>query len=74
MQSSGAAAMKRAECPELIVDFVAGTLDPAEEAAFLRHIETCAACRRAVDGQRAVWLALDEWRGLVLTVAGSRLR
>jgi anti-sigma factor RsiW len=53
-------APKHGECSELIVDYVAGTLDSNTEAAFRRHLESCAACCEAVAGQKAVWSALDE--------------
>jgi anti-sigma factor RsiW len=34
----------------------------AENAALLeRHIEVCPACREFVEGQRAVWAALESW-------------
>jgi anti-sigma factor RsiW len=55
------------ECPnkkgndiELIVAYAARTLDPANEAEFERHLESCASCRELAAAQRAVWAALDE--------------
>ena len=59
--------MKHGECSELIVDYVAGTLDARREAEFQRHIESCAGCGDAVAGQKAVWAALDQWRGLAVS-------
>jgi anti-sigma factor RsiW len=54
------------ECPnkkgndiELIVAYAAGTLDPANETEFERHLESCASCRELAAAQRAVWSALD---------------
>jgi anti-sigma factor RsiW len=55
------------ECPqngeitELVVGYVARTLESDTEAAFCRHLEACAACREMVVAQQAVWTALDEW-------------
>jgi anti-sigma factor RsiW len=55
------------ECPnkkgndiELIVAYAAGTLDPANEAEFECHLESCASCAELAAAQRAVWSALDE--------------
>ncbi|HEX4595709.1 MAG TPA: zf-HC2 domain-containing protein [Bryobacteraceae bacterium] len=45
---------------ELIIAYAARTLTPEEEAAFERHLESCASCRVLVVRQRAVWSALDE--------------
>jgi hypothetical protein len=51
---------------ELIVGYGARTLDPDTEAAFERHIGSCAACYQLAAAQKAVWTALDdaEWREL----------
>jgi anti-sigma-K factor RskA len=54
------------ECPkngdgaELIVAYAAGTLDSGDQAAFERHVESCASCRQMAAAQQAVWSALDE--------------
>ena len=45
---------------ELIIAYAARTLDPANEAAFERHMELCANCREMAAEQRTVWWALDE--------------
>ena len=45
---------------ELIIAYGARTLDPANEAAFERHLEVCASCREMAAEQRTVWSALDE--------------
>ena len=47
---------------ELIVGYGARTLDADATAAFERHIQFCADCRKAAALQEAVWKALDEWR------------
>jgi len=56
------------ECPiedgsgaELILAYVAGTLDPEREAAFEQHMRNCQNCRELAAGQRDVWSALDHW-------------
>jgi anti-sigma factor RsiW len=49
---------------ELVIAYAARTLDPDEEADFERHLDSCARCRELANQQRAVWLALGEWRAL----------
>ena len=44
---------------EWIVAYAARTLDSGNEAAFERHLESCASCREMAAEQRAVWSALD---------------
>jgi len=36
-------------------------MDTEAAAKFERHMESCAACRELVSGQKAVWEALDTW-------------
>ncbi|HXA64779.1 MAG TPA: zf-HC2 domain-containing protein [Bryobacteraceae bacterium] len=54
------------ECPknsdgaELIVAYAAGMLDSGDQAAFERHLKSCASCRQMAAAQQAVWSALDE--------------
>ena len=63
-------ALERDVRAELIVGYGARTLDPDTEAAFERHIGSCAACYQLAAAQKAVWTALDdaeadaEWREL----------
>jgi anti-sigma factor RsiW len=45
----------------LLLDFCAGSLDPARAADVGRHIASCAGCRELAEKQRAVWDALDQW-------------
>jgi len=52
---------------ELIVGYVARTLDAETEAEFRRHLELCCACREAVAAQQAVWSALDAWRAILVS-------
>jgi anti-sigma factor RsiW len=58
---------KKMTCPtktnnaEILVDYCAGTLDPARVDEFVQHFQTCDGCRRAVEAQREVWGVLDGW-------------
>jgi anti-sigma factor RsiW len=47
---------------EILMDYCAGTLDAASTAQLEAHLRKCAACNRAVEAQRQVWQALDEWK------------
>ena len=47
---------------EILMDYCAGTLDAASGAQLEAHFRKCAACNRAVEAQRQVWQALDEWK------------
>ena len=49
---------------EVLLDYCAGTLEPARTAEFATHIEACGDCRRVVEAQRQVWGALDAWTPL----------
>ena len=45
----------------------------AENAALLeRHIEVCPACREFVEGQRAVWTALESWEAPPVSAGFNR--
>ncbi|SRR5712691_13209791 len=46
---------------DILLDYCAGTLEPARAAEFAAHIEACDGCRRVVEAQRAMWGALDGW-------------
>ena len=48
------------EGDELIIAYVAGTLDPETEDALERHLTSCVSCTEMVAEQRSVWSALDE--------------
>lgn len=41
--------------------YTAGRLDGRTKLALESHLESCAACREFVNGQNAVWSALDLW-------------
>jgi anti-sigma factor RsiW len=60
MQQSLGGGLKHGEYSELIVDYVAGTLDARMELEFQKHLEGCDGCWNAVAEQKAVWAALDE--------------
>jgi anti-sigma factor RsiW len=51
-------------CPseDLLLDYAAGHLDPAQAAQFERHADSCARCAELRASQSAVWLTLDEWQ------------
>jgi len=53
--------LENANSAELIVAYGARTLDPEAEAAFERHMATCAHCRELATAQREVWSAMDAW-------------
>ncbi|MBZ5610393.1 MAG: zf-HC2 domain-containing protein [Acidobacteriia bacterium] len=62
------------ECPsrtgqagELIVAYIARTLDVETAADFGKHLLACAACRELTAGQEAVWSALEEWLPLAVS-------
>ena len=56
--------LDKSSVEERIVGYAAGTLDAGAKADFERHLELCAGCRELAAQQRAVWLALDEWKPL----------
>jgi hypothetical protein len=49
------------EGAELLVEFCAGSLDPARASELETHIASCTECRELVDGQRALWETLECW-------------
>jgi anti-sigma factor RsiW len=46
---------------EILMDYCAGTADPAVGAEIDAHTKTCAECRTMVEAQSAVWEMLDAW-------------
>jgi len=54
-------AMEGKKGAEVLLDYVARKLDSARAAEFEKHMESCGDCRRAVNAQREVWGALDQW-------------
>jgi hypothetical protein len=46
---------------EILMDYCAGTADPAVGAEIDAHTKVCAECRTLVEAQGAVWEMLDAW-------------
>lgn len=53
--------IETADSTELLLSYSSGKLDAARAAVLEDHMEACPACRKFVEGQRAVWRALDTW-------------
>jgi anti-sigma factor RsiW len=53
--------IKTQENMDWLLDYAAGRLGPAQSALLARHVETCPACARFVEGQQLVWSALSQW-------------
>jgi anti-sigma factor RsiW len=51
-------------CPteDILLDYVAGSLNATQLAEFERHAKECARCDALVASQAAVWRSLDEWK------------
>jgi anti-sigma factor RsiW len=51
-------------CPteDVLLDYVAGSLNAARKAEFERHAKECSRCDALVASQAAVWRSLDEWK------------
>lgn len=47
---------------QILLDYCAHTLEPAQAIEFEKHMESCADCRRVVEAQSEVWQLLDRWR------------
>jgi anti-sigma factor RsiW len=52
---------KRNEDAEILLDYCAQTLSPAQTAEFEIHLKQCADCSRLVEAQKEVWGALEAW-------------
>jgi anti-sigma-K factor RskA len=46
---------------ETLLEYCAGTLGATQVAEFEAHLTECAECRRVVEAQRSVWIALDHY-------------
>ena len=46
---------------ELLLDYCARKLNPELTAVLEAHMDICPSCREFRDGQRALWMALDQW-------------
>jgi anti-sigma factor RsiW len=53
--------MATQESAALLVSYSARLLDAEKAALVEKHLDGCPACREFVDGQSAVWEALDVW-------------
>jgi len=51
-------------CPteDVLLDYIAGHLDPAKAALFELHADGCANCAALRTGQNTIWRSLDEWK------------
>jgi len=51
-------------CPteDILLDYVAGSLNGTQLAEFERHAKECSRCDALVASQAAVWRSLDEWK------------
>jgi len=56
--------MNATNCPteDVLLDYTAGCLDPAQAVLFERHADKCARCAELRAAQAAVWRSLDEWK------------
>jgi anti-sigma factor RsiW len=59
--------LRDGEGAEVIIGYVARTLDAETDSEFQRHLGACTKCREAVDAQEAVWSALDGWRPVTVS-------
>lgn len=46
---------------EILLAYCDRKLDVESMLLLERHVAECAACREVLDGQRAIWAALDQW-------------
>ena len=53
--------LENGNASELVLAYGARTLDADQDAAFERHMLSCAGCRELAAAQQAVWSALDAW-------------
>jgi len=51
-------------CPteDVLLNYVAGSLNAAQMAEFERHAKECSRCDALAASQAAVWRSLDEWK------------
>lgn len=53
--------LQESEQAETFLSWMDGTLEPQARAALELHALECEPCRTAIEGQKAVWSALDSW-------------
>jgi hypothetical protein len=51
----------------MLLSYLDRQLPPDSLEAFDRHVAVCPDCARVVDGQRAVWRALDQWEPIAVS-------
>ncbi len=56
--------MQAGEGAEMILAYCARRLEPERAALLERHLEDCESCRALVEGQKAVWEALNVWEAM----------
>jgi anti-sigma factor RsiW len=61
-------------CPteDVLLDYVAGSLNAAQAAEFERHLKECSRCDAVIASQAAVWRSLDEWKPEPVTAGFNR--
>lgn len=64
--------LETGKAPEILLEYPAGTLDPAVQAALEQHVAVCLDCQAAIQGQLAVWKALDAWEPAPVTMDFNR--
>jgi anti-sigma factor RsiW len=57
---------------ERLLDYVSGSLETHDAAAFEQHLETCSACGEFVTGQKLVWESLDAFEPAPISPAFDR--
>jgi hypothetical protein len=53
--------LETGKSPELLLEYPTGRLDPAVQTALEEHVAVCFDCQQAIEGNSAVWEALDAW-------------
>ena len=64
--------LETGKAPEVLLEYPAGTLEPAVQAALEQHVAVCFDCQEAIEGQIAVWNALDAWEPAPVTLDFNR--
>jgi anti-sigma factor RsiW len=61
-------------CPteDVLLDYVAGSLNAAQAAAFERHAKGCSRCDALVASQATAWRSLDEWKPAPVSAGFNR--
>ncbi len=59
--------MLSGENSDLLLAYCDRKLEPELAATLDRHVENCASCREALEGQRLLWRSLDAWEAAEIT-------